>query len=573
MTILYRLGVFLILWNGVTHAGVITAGSSFQWGFKESVRVPEELCFQSCSGRVKLISVVPSYCSACFDVWEKGADQCLYYVPRTTKLDYSKAASYTIQIQCEDGAVNPEATVHLSVIPNFPPRFTAATNTITLDINPDLKANDVVYLIPHTDSETDVLSFEVTEQPNNGFFRVDSNGNLKAMKNLNTFCSAETLQVSMTDHHNPKVYLTIKLNTGTNSRLILKDWNKSITYQENKKLDLYIADRLPAPGNCSVRSEPTSIAHDLTLYCPAGIDRSSHILTNSLTFDFEKDPPMNITLTYDNGNCPSNTRWLYIYWSDVPEKPLLTLTTPEYNVNEGFIEVQPDYSITDEDLNEKHTYSFYGNANGAFSIAALTGKITTLGYLRATAKSTLYTFQVQVTDKSGLNSDPVRVFISVSDINDHKPVLAIFETLLQATECQGPAKFLTLTATDEDFDQNKKIEFIRVESGSMLINRNGEVFLTKPVIAGQFQELTVTARDKGEPPLESDKVTITLRGMPCPTTSTPPPPPTTQPPPPTTTPTTTPLPTTTESRAALNLPWCSLQTLFISTILIKFAMY
>ncbi|ESO83189.1 hypothetical protein LOTGIDRAFT_236784 [Lottia gigantea] len=535
----------------VVRIHTITAGVNIPWSIKESEKSPQKICF-TCTEPVSIVTITPTYCSACFDAWEDGSGNCVYYLPRTTILNYIRASSYKINVKCEDSGSPVTATVNLNVIPNFPPTFDEESGQI-ISLDTTLKAGSLVKTIAFTDADDTIYTFTLSESPNNGFFRITNTGEIRAIKDLNTFCEEETVEISLSDNHNAPVYFSIRYDPGSNVRPVLKDWNRIINYPENKLVVLYIDDKL-ADGNgssCIVRSNPPGLSDlggDLSMgYCPNGVNARSRVtITNPSKYNFETDPPINLTLQYANGNCPSNTRWLAINWLDVPERPTLEVTKPEYNANEGFVKVKPNYVITDEDLNEKHTFRFTGSVNNNFDIDANTGKIFTKTYLAATSEVDIYTFNVKVADKDGLEClFAVTITIRVADVNDHAPVLGTVPERYQATECNGPQKFLTVTATDDDFGINKKFKFVATTSGSLFINEAGELYLIKPVIPGQQDILNVQAVDRGEPALFSAKKTVTLYGINCPTTPTVPPPPTTPlyvpppTPPPTTTPTTT----------------------------------
>ncbi|XP_055955847.1 cadherin-related hmr-1-like isoform X5 [Patella vulgata] len=498
-----------------------------QWSLPESAEGPNTYTGRMIPcGSVVDVTASPSTCNGCFGVVPADTrNYYLFYAPRNNlRLDFDKSRNYQITATCRGTEI--AVVIGLTVIPNFPPRFQDARTRHT--ITTYTQTNGEVLHLKTLDPENDTLTFTITERPNNGFFSIDGNGVIKAKKNMNTFCKPEDVTVAMSDSYNPAVTRTITMDPGSTVKRVLTDWNRSIVLPENSTVKIPITDALPR-GTCVVTTDPARYLDrlDTTTYCPSG--SQSMIMTKSgETFDFEKDQPVNISFIFDDGNCPSEPRWLYVKWSDVPDTPVLELDKKEYITDEGWVEVQPEYKIKDDDFNEKHTYSFVYDKlkmQSDFRIDPDTGKIFTPEYFdRCIPDKDVFEFDVRVTDKDGNMSNVVRVTIKLSDINDKRPYFhEPFSRTYTLTDCAQPIRLTTLSSNDDDCEKgtNGKTEFISSKTSSLTLNAQGKLDLVQAPVAGQTEVLTVQSTDKGEPPLVSEVETITLHGIPCPTTAPP----------------------------------------------------
>ncbi|XP_055955842.1 uncharacterized protein LOC126827504 isoform X4 [Patella vulgata] len=496
-----------------------------QWSLRESAEGLNKFTAQliTCASALD-VTAVPSTCNGCFGVIPVGTGTYnLYYAPRNNlRLDFDKSRNYQITATCRGTEI--AVVIGLTVIPNFPPRFQDAR--IRHTITTFTQTNGAVLDLKPLDPESDTLTFTITERPDNGFFSIDGNGVIKAKKNMNTFCEPEEVNVTMSDPYNPAVTRTITMDPGSNVKRVLTDWNRSIVLPENSPVTIPIADGLTG-GRCVVTTDPARYLErlDTTTYCPSG-SQSRIVTRTGETFDFENDPPVNISLVFDNGNCPSEPRWIYVQWSDVPEKPVLELDKKEYTTDEGWVQVQPEYKIKDDDFNEKHTYSFVDDRlQPDFRIEPATGKIFTPEYFNfeCIPDKDVFDFEVRVTDKDGNMSNVVPVTIKLNDINDKRPYHEPFSRTYTFTDCAQPIRLATLRSIDDDCrkDTNGKTEFIPSKTSSLTLNAQGELDLVQAPVAGQTEVLTVQSTDRGEPPLVSETETITLRGVPCPTTAPP----------------------------------------------------
>ncbi|XP_050413019.1 uncharacterized protein LOC126827504 isoform X8 [Patella vulgata] len=494
-----------------------------QWSLRESAEGLNKFTAQliTCASALD-VTAVPSTCNGCFGVIPVGTGTYnLYYAPRNNlRLDFDKSRNYQITATCRGTEI--AVVIGLTVIPNFPPRFQDAR--IRHTITTFTQTNGAVLDLKPLDPESDTLTFTITERPDNGFFSIDGNGVIKAKKNMNTFCEPEEVNVTMSDPYNPAVTRTITMDPGSNVKRVLTDWNRSIVLPENSPVTIPIADGLTG-GRCVVTTDPARYLErlDTTTYCPSG-SQSRIVTRTGETFDFENDRPVNISLIFDNGNCPSEPIWIYVEWTDVPDKPVLKLDKKQYITDEGWVEVQPEYKIKDDDSNEKHTYSFVDNFYDDFQIDPARGKIFTPEYFNFVCipDKDEFDFEVRVTDKDGNTSNVVPVTIKLNDINDQRPYHEPFSRTYTFTDCAQPIRLATLRSVDDDCrkDTNGQTEFIPSKTSSLTLNAQGELDLVQAPVAGQTEVLTVQSTDRGEPPLVSVTETITLFGIYCPTTAT-----------------------------------------------------
>ncbi|ESP02625.1 hypothetical protein LOTGIDRAFT_171826 [Lottia gigantea] len=529
----FILKTVILLSCGFTQAAILSKNKPIPWSLPESVTGISKLSID-CSGRLYKVSTSPSHCSHCFGVIPAGTGTySLFYAARNgASLDYDTVNLYTFSMSCDDGTTDPTTgDVILHVIPNFPPSFQDTSSIMT--VSSATTAGGQVYDPKPQDEENDQLTFSLEESPNNGFFQIDANGVVRAKKSLNTFCSQETLMITMEDGSNPPVNKTITMDPGGNTKPTLRDWNRVMTIPENTVLELPITDNLGTDGSCILTVNPPeySAYFDSTSRCPQGA--ASRIITpaGGETFNFEVHPPVNISLVLDNGNCPADAIWVYLKWTDVPDPPTLTLNRMDFLTKEGLIEIEPEYEIKDDDNLDKHVYSFVDpdKSNPNFKIDPDTGRIYTPKYYEMNCDKDKdgFIFEVQVTDQNGnVSEPPVKVKLNLTDVNDHRPRFTRRFDITPSVyaDCIQPFILVDLSddVTDDDCEiTNRAVEFVEISSGSLSISKYGIVRITKPPIAGRVDILTILAIDKGEPPLLSETETISILGYPCPTTPRP----------------------------------------------------
>ncbi|XP_055959520.1 protocadherin beta-7 [Patella vulgata] len=556
----YMIMLCLISWNykSSQSAEVITPGTDIVWTMIESTKVSDnkQICF-TCAGLVTMGTVSAGYCGTCFGVWKATTDAnyCMYYIGPSS-LDYDKVRQYRIPVTCQNGGSSDTTFVVAKVTPNTPPYFDQSLSE-TLDVaSPTIGQELIRFTAVEVDTLDQPLTFTLQPNPYEDKFQLTrltgTTAKLSPTTDLTEVCEDQiVLKVMVSDNFNPPVgpvTVTVVLN---NVAPQVTSMNREIQWAENKRFYQYFrgSNVGSAGGTCTITSDPATYAADInTGGCASTITVNPYYLQNGNGYDFETDPPVNFTMVYKKGKCPSKPVWVYVRWTNVNEKPVLDLNKDAYSAQEGMIDVLPDYILTDQDAGDTHTYKIVTPINQrdpAFEIDEKTGRIYTTQYYTVTAETVDKTFDVAVTDKAGLTSDTKVVTITISDANDNSPTLDAFGTTYSFTECEDPKPvFGQLTAQDKDFGLNGEVEFVPAKSVTMSLDAAGNLILENNPIDKQFDSINIQAVDKGTPSRVSEIREISVIGLPCPYTTPPVIPstyPTTQPPtlPPTTEPPTT----------------------------------
>ncbi|KAK7075982.1 calcium ion binding [Halocaridina rubra] len=180
--------------------------------------------------------------------------------------------------------------------------------------------------------------------------------------------------------------------------------------------------------------------------------------------------------------------------------------------------VPPDTSVltvraSDEDHGEnaRITYSLSNETQWLFKIDNETGVITTAGYFDR-EKQSVYTFEVRATDGGHYDprSEKTQVQITITDVNDNKPVFNLYPFTVDVPVYSQPGQQLVqVTASDKDEGVNADIVFSLVNKSAnnkFRINaETGIVTATSPLglESGQIFHLEVVAQDRGQPPQSS----------------------------------------------------------------------
>ncbi|XP_013178590.1 PREDICTED: protein dachsous [Papilio xuthus] len=167
---------------------------------------------------------------------------------------------------------------------------------------------------------------------------------------------------------------------------------------------------------------------------------------------------------------------------------------------------------TDADLgfNKRIVYSLANESQGLFRIDNKTGVIYTTGYFDR-EKTSVYHFEAVATDQGRYvaRSQRVSVEITISDVNDNKPIFTKYPFKEQMATLTPPGQsLLRVSATDNDIGINAEILFELLDTANHKFRINpttGVLTATQSLASenGKFIHLRVVAKDKGNPPQSS----------------------------------------------------------------------
>ncbi|VTJ68566.1 Hypothetical predicted protein [Marmota monax] len=242
------------------------------------------------------------------------------------------------------------------------------------------------------------------------------------------------------------------------------------------------------------------------------------------TLDRETQSTHHLVLTaLDGGNPPlSGTIQIRIIVVDANDNPPV-FSQDVYRVSLRE-DVPPGTSVLrvmatdrDEGINAEFTYSFLGVADKAQSVFYLdssTGNIITHQPLDF-EEVERYTMNVEVKDRGSLSTQ-CKIIIEVLDENDNSPEIIITSLSDQILENSPRGMVVALFKTrDRDSGENAEVTCSLSRNGPFKIRSSSNNYY-KLVTDGALDReqtpaynLTITATDKGKPPLSSD-ITFTL---------------------------------------------------------------
>ncbi|XP_021205801.2 protein dachsous isoform X1 [Bombyx mori] len=167
---------------------------------------------------------------------------------------------------------------------------------------------------------------------------------------------------------------------------------------------------------------------------------------------------------------------------------------------------------TDADLgfNKRIVYSLANESQGLFRIDNRTGIIFTTGTFDR-EKTNVYHFEAVATDQGRYitRSQRVSVEVTITDVNDHKPIFTKYPFKEQVASLTPPGQsLLRVSATDKDIGINAEIlyELIDNFNNKFRINPTTGVLTATQSLAsenGKLVHLKIMAKDKGNPPQSS----------------------------------------------------------------------
>ncbi|XP_052364228.1 protocadherin alpha-2-like isoform X24 [Oncorhynchus keta] len=291
-------------------------------------------------------------------------------------------------------------------------------------------------------------------------------------------------------------------------------------------------ERYPLPiandadtGSNSVKSYKLSPNEHFSLDVQNGGEQSvSAELVLQKALDREKQPVIQLTLTAVDGGKPprSGTSQIIVHVIDVNDNsPTFSKSLYKVRINEnvslGTQLLKLEATDLDEGPNADILYSFMkrGNVNYAdmFSIDSQSGEITVKANLDH-EENAAYELRVQATDQGpSARSGYSKVLVEVTDINDNAPEISVTSLMNPVKEDADIGTVVALvTVTDKDGGKNgfSNSKLVGSVPFKLMSNHKNDYSL---VVDGHLDResatqynVTITAKDEGNPPLSSTRV-------------------------------------------------------------------
>ncbi|KAK6170817.1 hypothetical protein SNE40_019119 [Patella caerulea] len=357
-------------------------------------------------------------------------------------------------------------------------------------------------------------------QQNGGLFRLTVNASeIIPPDQINTGITWSTTSVSITvtdinDNRpvftKPVYHASVAENSPTGIPL---------TMDNGELIEVFDIDQVPNNRfNLSINSDnhlssafDTIPAQFTTIY-----GRSTIILkvNNSEYLDYETRTNITIQLkATENATYESETKIIVSILDVNDNSPIFdehqrTTFTVYENVDSGtFVG-----SMKATDMESDVVYSLDGDEDNVFSIDANTGNITVNGSLDRETRSSYTIFVIatdQPEDENQQRATRLKITINILDINDNAPEFTELPSRRDIPEdSQNGTELLTVRATDRDNGTNQEIVYSLTGNGNITgfsINPDSGSITISGSLIGMVgsRYLTVMAKDKGTPPLNS----------------------------------------------------------------------
>ncbi|XP_029926425.1 cadherin-23 isoform X1 [Myripristis murdjan] len=463
----------------------------------------------------------------------------------TGLLDREKGDLYTLTIVADDGGPKKDSTVKVSITildeNDNSPEFDITSDS-SVDIPEDTPMGQKVAVVLGRDKDAGnngLVNFTLVAGNMQDVFEIKTVNHTYGEIYVNSPLDRESvdrylLKVRATDSGSPPRYtdhsLTINiLDVNDNVPVIESQRGYNVSVSENvgggtSVLRVVATDRDIGP-NAMLFYYITAGNQDLTFR----MDRmTGEMVTRPAPPDRERQQEYRLIVTVEDDGTPplSTSTTVYVHIVDendnAPEFPEEEYVTV---LSEGPDTVGATIATVtaidpDEGLNGTLRYAIaHGNLAQTFRISHSTGRITAVKQLDFEISNGHYALVVTATDQCPIPAlrltSSTTVLVNVLDVNDVTPTFSKdYEGPFDVTEGQPGPRVWTVKAVDEDSGLNGKVEYsitggdpqnefmVSPVEGELRVRRDVE--LDREVTA--FYNITITARDLGNPPRSSSVV-------------------------------------------------------------------
>ncbi|XP_056147700.1 cadherin-23 [Lampris incognitus] len=463
----------------------------------------------------------------------------------TGLLDREKGDLYTLTVVADDGGPKKDSTVKVSIAildeNDNSPEFDITSDS-SVDILEDTPIGQKVAMVLGRDRDAGkngLVNFTLVAGNMQDVFEVKTVNHTYGEVYVNSPLDRESvdrylLKVRAIDNGSPPRYtdhsLTINiLDVNDNIPVIESQRGYNVSVSENvgggtSVLRVVATDRDIGP-NAMLFYYITAGNQDLTFR----MDRmTGEMVTRPAPPDRERQQEYRLTVTVEDDGTPplSTSTTIYVHIVDendnAPEFPEEEYVTV---LSEGPDTVGATIATVtaidpDESLNGTLQYAIaHGNLAQTFHINHITGRITAVKELDFEISNGHYALVVTATDQCPIpalrRTSSTTVLVNVLDVNDVTPTFPKdYEGPFEVTEGQPGPRVWTLKATDEDSGPNGKVEYSitagDLQNEFMVSPVEGELRVRRDVELDRettsFYNITITARDLGNPPRSSSVV-------------------------------------------------------------------
>ena len=401
-------------------------------------------------------------------------------------LDYETKASYSVTVTASDsygGSDSITVTINVTDIDeNRSPVFTEGNSASRMIAENTASGQHIGRAVSATDADNDTLTY-ILNGTDAASFDVDStSGQLETKAALDYETKASySVTVAVSDGNGGSDSITVAINVTDVHE------NRAPVFIDGKSTTRTIAENTASRQKIGRAVSATDADKDTLNYTLSGpdaasfsIDSTSGQLQTKAALDYNTKTAYSVTVAVSDGNGGSDsitvTIRVTVAVSDGnggSDSITVTINVPDVRENrapvftegstttraiaentEAGSNIGEAVSATDQDANDKLTYTLSGTDAAAFDIDSTTGQIKTKASLDYETKNN---YSVTLTVSDGLATDTITVTISVTNIDENRaPVFtegsSATRTMAENTTA-GTKIGKAITATDPDNDQ------------------------------------------------------------------------------------------------------------------------
>ena len=445
-------------------------------------------------------------------------------------LDYETTTVFTLTVECSDGLTQVEATVRIDIGPvnEYKPVFTESV--YEFDVNENEPPGVSLGYINATDADSGIhgeLTYLLQDPANQSAIFIDPSSGNVIVSNLLDYevTSYYNLSVIARDYGGSESYVPVEI-TVLNLNDVPPVLTPAVTAYDGRVLTtspqgLFIESYTCIDEDGSDTAISILSGNEMNYFA---LNSFNQLVWNSAPITLSSDIVVSLMLEcIDTSNETDTASIAIVIGPPGVEPPTFLMSTFAESVSENTTEDTVVLTVSAEASLPNHTieYSFFNlHVSFPFAIDNNTGEITVSNALDFETTSK-YTFPVQAKDVNDQTIALATVEITVTDINDNKPMLlpSTISLVMQEDALTG-ISYAKFSCTDLDQDENGDTSFM-IYSGdpNMLFSiteSTGYVYLQNSLDFEDVKDhnITIICIDGGSPQMSaSATLTVTVIGI------------------------------------------------------------
>ena len=444
----------------------------------------------------------------------------------TTPLDFEQQQAYLLVVVATDSGSPPlssSAQVTVGVIDQNDVRPTFRQTRYSVSLSELTSAGSTVLQLEANDTDSIIISYELTEGDLNGAFRLDSASGL-----LSTATSLDYESVSnytLTIVARDGVPNPLASGTATILIAITDENDNAPAFSQSEFTATIVEDDLPMTFITTITAEDLDSGNNSVVDYSIAMGNTTMFLIDStgslfslVSLDREEQPTYILVVTATDRGLPplSNNATVTVLVSDVNDNaPQFVEALVAVSLTEGHPvgTVVASFQAIDADIgsNAAVTFELANSTDLPFSMNRMTGEVSLAQFLDY---EVVTSYEIPIVARDGASlplSSTALLVVNVSDLNDNSPVFSQELYFVSIPENQTVGlSVLQVVADDQDSGTNAAVTYRIIagnqESTFAIDNNTGVITLESGVDFERQVQYVLTlsaANSQAEPPLAS----------------------------------------------------------------------